>query len=35
MNEEKLARNIQGEIEKATKESFATSGGDLIPFMNK
>lgn len=27
MNEEKLARNIQGEIEKETKESVTKSGG--------
>ena len=35
MNEEKLAGNIQGEIKKATKESFATSGGGLISSVNK
>ena len=28
MNEEKLARNIRGDIEKKTKESVTKSGGE-------
>ena len=36
MNEEKLARNIRGDIEIETKESVAKSGeGNLISSVNK